>query len=181
MDILDSVRRAVRHYPGGVDAVAARLGKSGSTLEKELRAAYGFKLGALDAAEIAAMCVEQGGEGGLEYPTRLAEAVGATLLLLPRDTEKCDTVTAQSLARLMREFSEVVTAVAEAEADGQVSRNELLSVERLWATLVCDGQKLMRHMGERHESTMARWRSREQEAELPARVFDAAPAIRRKP
>ena len=36
MDILDSVRRAVRHYPGGVAAVSARLGKSAATLEKEL-------------------------------------------------------------------------------------------------------------------------------------------------
>ena len=28
MDVLDSVRRAVRHYPGGLDAVALRLGKA---------------------------------------------------------------------------------------------------------------------------------------------------------
>ena len=53
MDLLDSLRRAVRHYPGGTDAVAARLGKSPSTLEKELRGAPQYKMGAVDAAEIA--------------------------------------------------------------------------------------------------------------------------------
>lgn len=172
MDILDSVRRSARHYPGGVSAVAARLGKSGSTLEKELRAAYGFKLGAIDAAEIAAMCAEQGSDFALDFPTRVAEAVGGTLLLLPRGGERADAVTAQSLARLMREFSEVLNAVADAEADGQVSRNELQSVERLWATLVADGQRLMRHMGERHEATMARWNEREEASALPPRQFD---------
>lgn len=172
MDILDSVRRAVRHYPGGVAAVSARLGKSAATLEKELRGAFGFKLGAIDAAEVATMCVEQGSDFALDYPTRMAESVGGTLLLLPRGGERVDAVTAQSLARLMREFSEVLNAVAEAEADGQVSRNELQSVERLWATLVADGQRLMRHMGERHEATMARWNEREEASALPPRQFD---------
>lgn len=161
MDILDSVRRSARRYPGGVPAVAGRLGKSTRTFEKELCGAFGFKLGAVDAAEVAAMCAEVGSEGALDYPTRLAEAVGGTLLMLPAGQGNCEAVTAQSLARMMREFSDVLTAVTEAEADGQVSRNELQAVERLWATLVADGQRLMRHLGERHEATMVRWRERE--------------------
>ena len=154
MDILDSVRRAVRHYPGGVDAVAARLGKSPSTLEKELRAAPQYKLGAVDAAEIAAMCVEQGSDYGLEYPTRIAEAVGATLLVLPRGTDVPDGITAQVLAALVREFADVVTSATLADADGEISRNELLAVERQWAELVAAGQGLMRHLGAKHQANM---------------------------
>lgn len=157
MDILDSVRRAVRHYPGGVDAVAARLGKSPSTLEKELRAAPQYKLGAVDAAEIAAMCVEQGSDYGLEYPTRIAEAVGATLLVLPRGTDVPDGVTAQTLASLVREFADVVSSATLADADGEISRNELLAVERQWAELVAAGQGLMRHLGAKHQATMRKW------------------------
>ncbi|MBI3103225.1 MAG: transcriptional regulator [Burkholderiales bacterium] len=157
MDILDSVRRAVRHYPGGVDAVAARLGKSPSTLEKELRAAPQYKLGAVDAAEIAAMCVEHGSDYGLEYPTRIAEAVGATLLVLPRGTDVPDGVTAQALACLVREFADVVTSATLADADGEISRNELLAVERQWAELVAAGQGLMRHLGAKHQATMRKW------------------------
>ena len=157
MDILDSVRRAVRHYPGGVDAVAARLGKSPSTLEKELRAAPQYKLGAVDAAEIAAMCVEQGIDYGLEYPTRIAEAVGATLLVLPRGTDVPDGITAQVLACLVREFADVVTSATLADADGEISRNELLAVERQWAELVAAGQGLMRHLGAKHQATMRKW------------------------
>ena len=157
MDILDSVRRAVRHYPGGVDAVAARLGKSPSTLEKELRAAPQYKLGAVDAAEIAAMCVEHGSDYGLEYPTRIAEAVGATLLVLPRGTDVPDGITAQVLACLVREFADVVTSATLADADGEISRNELLAVERQWAELVAAGQGLMRHLGAKHQATMRKW------------------------
>ena len=156
MDILDSVRRAVRHYPGGVDAVAARLGKSPSTLEKELRAAPQYKLGAVDAAEIAAMCVEQGSDYGLEYPTRIAEAVGATLLVLPQG-EVPDGITAQVLAALVREFADVVSSATLADADGEISRNELLNVERQWAELVAAGQGLMRHLDAKHQATMRKW------------------------
>lgn len=160
MDILDSIRRAVRHYPGGVDAVAPRLGKSPSTLEKELRAAPQYKLGAVDAAEIAVMCVEHGSGFGLEYPTRLAEAVGCTLLQLPDSGRAMDQVTAQAVADLMREFADVVTSATTADADGEISRNEMLAIERQWAELVGAGQALLRVLEAKHERTMRKWGDR---------------------
>ncbi|MDP3228380.1 MAG: transcriptional regulator [Acidovorax sp.] len=161
MNLLDSLRRAVRHYPGGVDAVAARLGKSPSTLEKELRHAPQFKMGAEDAAEIAAMCMEHGGEFAADYPTRVAEAVGATLFLLPKGIELVDGVTARGVAELMRECADVVSAAATADADGQISKNELDNLQRQWAELVSAGQKLMQHMDAKHQATMAKYRARE--------------------
>lgn len=158
MDILDSVRRAVRHYPGGCEAVAARLGKSPSTLEKELRAAPQYKLGAVDAAEIAAMCVELGTPHALDYPTRLAEAVGGTLLLLPSaDGADGDALTALALAELVREFSDVVSAVAAADADGEISRNEIVQVRAQWAELVAKGQQCMQLLEAKHSATMRKF------------------------
>ena len=41
MELHDAVRRMARHYPGGLKALAARLGKSDSTLDKEIRGAQG--------------------------------------------------------------------------------------------------------------------------------------------
>ena len=161
MDLLDSLRRAVRHYPGGTDAVAARLGKSPSTLEKELRGAPQYKMGAVDAAEIAAMCVELGSAHGVEYPTRVAEAVGGMLVLLPAGQDGSDAVTGQALAQLMREFADLVTAATSADADGQISKNELADVRAKWAALVADGQGLMRHLDAKHLRTMERWKARE--------------------
>ena len=58
MELNDAVRRMARHYPGGLKALAARLDKSDSTLDKEIRGAYGFKLGLQDAHDLAVMCVD---------------------------------------------------------------------------------------------------------------------------
>lgn len=162
MNLLDSLRRAVRHYPGGLDAVAVRLGKSPSTLDKELRGAQQYKMGADDAAEIAAMCIELGSPHAADYPTRVAEAVGGTLLLLPMGPHPLrDELTTEGLAKLMREFSDVVSAAAQADADGEISRNEMANVHQQWAELVASGQQFMRHLEAKHEATMAKWRARE--------------------
>lgn len=160
MDVLDSVRRAVRHYPGGLDAVALRLGKSPSTLEKELRAAPQYKLGAMDAAEIAAMCTQLGTPHALDYPTRLAEHCGATLLPLPQGMQP-DSITAGAVAGLMRELADVVGVVAAADADGEISANELKSIQLQWAELVGSGQQLMLALEAKHEATMAKWVARQ--------------------
>lgn len=159
MDVLDSVRRAVRHYPGGLDAVAARLGKSPSTLEKELRGAPQYKLGAEDAAEIAAMCSDLRTPHCLDYPTRLAEHVGATLLPLPHGLET-DSITAKAVAGLMRELADVVGSVAAAEADGEISTNELKHIQRQWAELVGSGQALMLALEAKHAKTMEKFGDR---------------------
>lgn len=157
MDVLDSVRRSVRHYPGGMDAVAVRLGKAPSTLEKELRAAPQFKLGAVDAAEIAAMCADAGTAHGLEYPTRLAEAVGCTLLALPPHGHGLDEVTAAAVAELMRDLAEVVTTVTTADQDNEISDRELRDIQAKWAALVGAGQALLQMMQAKHDRTMAKW------------------------
>ncbi len=162
MNLLDSLRLAARKYPGGLEAVALRLGKSESTLDKELRGAPQFKMGADDAAEIAAMCMEVGSPHAADYPTRVAEAVGGTLLLLPSGMHAMpDELTAAGLAKLVREFSDVVSAAAQADADGEISRNEMTDVQKQWAELVASGQLFMRHLEAKHEVTMAKWRKRE--------------------
>jgi hypothetical protein len=162
MNVLDSIRRAVRHYPGGVDAVAARLGKSPSTLEKELRAAPQYKLGAMDAAEIAAMCAEVHSAHFADYSTRVAEAIGGTVLLLPHGPlEPAEPVTAEALAVLVREFADVVTAAATADADGEISVNEMREICAQWAELVATGQHFMQRLEAKHEATMAKWATRQ--------------------
>lgn len=162
MNLLDSLRLAARNYPGGLEAVALRLGKSVSTLDKELRRAPQFKMGADDATEIAAMCMEVGSPHAADYPTRVAEAVGGTLLLLPTALQNLpDELTAESLAKLMREFSDVVSSAAKADADGEISSNEMADVQKQWAELIASGQTFMRHLEAKHEATMAKYSTRE--------------------
>lgn len=155
MNILDAARRSVRHYPGGVDAVASRLGKSPSTLEKELRAAPGYKLGAIDAAEIAAMCREVGAEHYEAYPTAVADTVGAELHFLPRLGDE-QSLTHLRAAEVMRECADVVSCAAMADADQVVTDNELREFEQQLGELVRAGQQLRRHMHARNAAAKAR-------------------------
>lgn len=150
MTFNDAVRRAARHYPGGVEAVALRLSKSASTLEKELRGAPGFKLGAEDAIEIVRLCQDVGTLHALDYPNAVADAVGGVLFLLP-DGEG-DSATTLEVAALMRECADVVSASTQADADGVVSERELREVKAQWSQMVSAGQKLMAHMEARHEA-----------------------------
>lgn len=155
MNILDSVRRSARHYPGGLEAVAGRLGKSTSTLEKELRAAPGYKLGAIDAAEIAAMCREVGAEYFEAYPTAVADMVGGELHFLPRPGDECS-VTHARAAELMRECADVVSSAVMADADQVVTDVELREFENQLSELVRAGQQLRRHMKARNAAARAR-------------------------
>lgn len=158
MNLLDAARRTARHYPGGLEAVALRLHKQLGTLERELRGAPGYKLGAVDAAEIAAMAVEVGAEHALEFPNAVAQAVGAMLVVLPR-MDGGHTATTRDVATLMRECAEVVAAVADADADGRVTERELRELDQQWADVVAAGQVMMRNLQARHAAEVQQHRA----------------------
>lgn len=158
MNLLDAVRRTARHYPGGLEAVALRLHKQLGTLERELRGAPGYKLGAVDAAEIAAMALEVGAEHALAYPNAVAQTVGALLVVLPGAGER-GSATARDVATLMRECAEVVAAVADADADGRVTERELRELDRQWADVVAAGQVMMRNLQARHAAEVQQHRA----------------------
>ena len=152
MNILDSVRRMCRTYPGGVDAVAPRLDKSPSTLEKELRGAPGFKLGAVDAAEISAMCMELGTEDARAYATALAAQMGCLLVPLPPMLTVQGVECMKALAETSRESAELIAETCASLSDGVVSDNELQRIDRAIAELVGAAQALRGGMAALNES-----------------------------
>lgn len=155
MNILDAARSTVRNYPGGVEAMALRLQKQPGTLDRELRGAPGYKLGAVDAAEIGVLALEQGGEQAAAYFNAVAAAARGMLVLLPRGGEDL-APSAKDVAALMRECAEVVDAAADAEADGRWTLRELDGLERRWAVAVAAGQTLVRNARARYEADMQR-------------------------
>lgn len=142
MNILDSIRRMVRNYPGGVDAVAPRLDKSPSTLEKELRGAHGFKLGAVDAAEISAMCFDLRTPDALAYATALGAQMGCLLVPLPPALDVASSECMKALAETSRESAELIAEVCGSLSDGKVSDNEMLCIDRAIGELVAAAQGL---------------------------------------
>lgn len=155
MELNDAVRRMVRNYPGGIHAVCARMGKSPSTLDKEIRGAQGFKLGLVDAQEIAVLCHDAKVPGALELLSLMAHAVDQTLLPLP--TDDAPPMTLERLGKLMHECGDLVAVVTKAKADGNVCDNELKQCMAQWAQLVSAGHALMQGLQAKNRETMARW------------------------
>lgn len=52
----------------------------------------------------------------------------------------------------MRECADVVSAVTSADADGRISANELKHIETQWSELMSVGQRLLRHMRQKHDA-----------------------------
>lgn len=158
MNLLDAARRTVRNYPGGLEAMALRLQKQPGTLDRELRGAPGYKLGAVDAAEIAHLAMEQGGDHALAYPNAMAQGLGAMLLVLPRQDEPPH-ATQVDAAALMRECAGVLAAVAAAEAAGRITGRELRELEQQWSRVVSAGQAVLRGLQACHEADVLRHRA----------------------
>lgn len=151
MHAIDAVARACRHYPGGIPAIAARLGKATATLEKELRCSPGFKLGAEDALAISAMCADLHSPHALDFANAVAEAVGAQLELMPQLADAAaDTV--KDVSDVMRECADVVQAVVGADADRLITANELREAESQASELITAVQTTVSHLRARHEA-----------------------------
>ena len=151
MHAIDAIARACRHYPGGIPAIAARLGKSTTTLEKELRCAPGFKLGAEDALAICVMCADLRTDHALDFANAVAEAVNAQLILRPQLSDAhADTV--KDVSDVMRECADVVQAVVGADADRVVTLNELKEAESQASELITAVQTTVAHLRAKHEA-----------------------------
>jgi hypothetical protein len=137
-------------YPGGLDALAPQLGKRPDTLRKELTGAPAYKWGADDEELMISLCLAAGVSDPLAPITAAAANAGALLIPLPQhasgaaDSFRC-------LADTAREFSEFVASVADAEADGRVTANELKRVERELGELVSRGQDCVARLRKIHE------------------------------
>lgn len=131
MSVLDSVRRLCRRYPGGVEAVAQRLGKSPATLRHELAGAPGYKLGVVDMEEVLFLA-----------KSARVDAFMEPLDVLVNNVEGLDDLPAISIAvldamgRTSKEFADLCARTSEALHDGRVSDNELRDIEREAAELM---------------------------------------------
>lgn len=131
MELNDAVRRMARNYPGGLNAMAARMGKSASTLDKEIRGAAGFKLGLADAHELTVLCHDARVPGALELLSLMLHDVDHTAMPLPPQ-QPGQPMTLERLGKLMHECADMVAMVTQAKADGRVCDNELRACWAQW-------------------------------------------------
>ena len=139
MNTLDILRLMVRSYPGGITSLAPRLNKAVSTLEKELRGAEGFKLGALDAEEISAMCIEAHCPHCYDYVNAIASRCGG-FVELPA-SEPSQKPLQAIFADLMKEASDVLTCGVTGKSEGSFSDNEMKRFTLEFAELLAKAQE----------------------------------------
>ena len=149
MHAVDATRLTMRSYPGGIAAIALRMGRSASSLEKETRCQPGHKMGLLDALEVMQLAREARSDHALAALNALADALGCMVLELPA-REDVDSSTVVDVAALMRECAELVTEVVDADADRIITRNELARLERSWGEVVAAGQAMLLRLRARH-------------------------------
>jgi len=144
MDVLTAAFNVVHDYPGGAPALATRLGKASSTLSHEVQAGYpGAKFGLLDALKVTKL------SGDLGILNSFAAECGCLVLpvmagVLPVMAGVGSGDGAMlALSKLATEFGDVVSEVSKSLADGSVSDNELLRVEREAGELVAAVQAVL--------------------------------------
>jgi len=165
MSMRNAVRTMVREYPGGgsgVEQLALVVGKSPSTLDKELRGSAGFKLGVDDAEEITVHCHDLGMPQARQMVTALAARIDCMVLPMPCGTEHGDDECLRAVADASREMHELMTETMQALADGRISDNERTRLERQAAELVRAVQGLLQLLAARNEASKPSYERRTQ-------------------
>ena len=129
MNSLDALRRMVAGYPGGRPAMAVRLNKSDEVLRKELSGSVHHKMGLADAEEIATMCREAGSPDAHALGTIFSFRAGMLALsAAPAGAgPRCLT---RAAATAVHEVADVLVAITQSKADGNISDNDRAYVLR---------------------------------------------------
>lgn len=155
MSPLSALKLMVQHYPGGRDAMATLLGKSGETIRQELGGYPGFKMGVVDACVISEACIAVKSEHCHAYANAVASNCGGYIQLPV--VEMREPVNVQkTLSTLVRELSDVTTATLTADADGVISANEHKAVLREIAEAYEALQKLEKDVNAKHAASKPR-------------------------
>lgn len=128
LDVMDAAYHLAHGYPGGVPALAQRMGKSPNVLNSKV-SLNADKTHHLTLREAVAM---QEISGDARILQAMAGALGYACVSLHTDA---DHTTMEQVMHLAKEFGEVLVSVNTAVADGRVTPNEMQDCERQAAEL----------------------------------------------
>jgi DNA-binding transcriptional regulator YdaS (Cro superfamily) len=124
MDITLALQRAVRAFPHGTNALAARLGISPTSLSHKVSTTY--PAAHCSPEEVLEIMQATGDVGALQA---MADALGFVLIPLPKHDAHGDEAMA-TMMKTVKEFGDFVSEASNDLADGRISDNELARVER---------------------------------------------------
>jgi hypothetical protein len=127
MDVHDAAYHLAHAYPGGVPALAQRMGMSANTLQHKVSLTNSTHH--LTLRECVAM---QDISGDKRVVQAMCGALGGVFLDMGYDTRN---TTMEQVMHMAKEFGDVLAAVNDAVADGRVTHNEMQDCERQAAEL----------------------------------------------
>lgn len=147
MDVMTAAANVAEDFkPGGASGLAALIDRNPTTFSHELNETGSAKLGLRTAVKMTKRSKD------LRILYAFAADNGQMCVPLPSSLLVDGDMTMQDLARVAKEFGDVVHEVSSAAADGDVTANELERVERQWGELIAAGQQLLAHMRAKHEA-----------------------------
>lgn len=146
MDIITAACNVAEDYLGGARQLGLDIDRNPTTFSHELNETGSAKLGLRTAVKMSKRAKD------LRILNVFAGELGQMCVPLPDSLAVDGDLTMQDLAKVAKEFGDVVHEVSAAAADGDVSANELQRVERQWGELVAAGQQLLAHMRAAHEA-----------------------------
>lgn len=137
MSMLDAAYWTGRDYPGGIEALAARLGRPNLSDELNPRRPNA-KLGLMTALDMQVMS----GDCRILYAMAAELRHYPPVPMLPADSH-ADPQAMTALAETAKEFADLLTTVSGDLADGDVSDNDLARAQREGGELVAKVQALL--------------------------------------
>jgi len=142
----DALYSAARAYPGGVEALAQRMGKSANVLRNKLRPGIAsHHVNFEELSEIIELCEEARVPEALLPLFALNARHGLVAFALPSVDALTDEDLTQTVCKSMKKFGDLAAGVSAAMLDRIVTTNEMDGIEK-------DFQQVMAAVGE--------WRAR---------------------
>lgn len=155
MNVVDAAYCVGRDYPGGAEALALRMGRPNLSDELNPRRT-GAKLGIQDATTMQVLA------GDFRVLTAMAAECRFLCVPLPAIDSPAHGLTAEHVAKLAKEFAELMSGAVEAFADGQITGTELQTLEREGGHLVASLQALLKHAVQLHRACAPKERGGEE-------------------
>ena len=128
----DALYCTARAYPGGIEALAARMGKTPAMLYNKLRPGIASHYVAFEElSEIIEYCQQAQVENAVQAIHALNWRHGLASFALPDLSHLSDVDMAQAICRTIKEFSDVASTVSASLAnDGKIDGRELAAIEK---------------------------------------------------
>lgn len=138
MNLRDAARLLAKGYPGGIEALAPRLGKSASTLRHELAGAPGYKLGAQDLEDMTLCAMEVRQHESLVALEAFAGNCRQMLVPLPESLQGSGDDALVQLGQAAKDFGELCHEVSDDLAKDRISDNAMKRIDADCARLIAD-------------------------------------------